>query len=85
MYVPCTQKLFNLHEKTCMTDSEISIISTILERYFTEMFYYCFIETSFAVHLQFFGGTIGTCIHFSVMLLFKCSTRLDRLKFVFFL
>ena len=30
---------------------EIPVISKILDRHLTEMFYYCFIETSYVVHL----------------------------------
>ena len=51
-------------------------------RYFTEMFYYCFNDTYFVVHLQFCGDTGGMCVHFYVIFVFKCCTKLDRLKFI---
>ena len=40
---------------------EITFISTVLESHFTEMFCYCFIETSFVVQLKFCGDTRGAC------------------------
>ena len=67
---------------------KVSFISKILERYFAEMFYYCFIETFFIVYLWFCGDAGGTCVYFSAMFhffpmfVFKCCTKLDRFKFV---
>ena len=38
-------------QKNLATNFEIPLISKILERYFTEMFCYCFIETSVVVYV----------------------------------
>ena len=48
-----TQKLLNVYEKCSHKRIyfESPLISKILDRLFTEMFYYCFIESFFVVHL----------------------------------
>ena len=42
--VECTRKNGN-------ANFDIFVVSKVLERYFTKLFYYCLIETSFVVHL----------------------------------
>ena len=43
---------------------EIPLISEILERQFTEMFYYYFIETHFVVHLEFCEDKKSMSVHY---------------------
>ena len=69
-------------QRNVLANFEIPLIFKILGRYFTEMFYYCFIEISFVVCLLFCGDTGGVCVYFFTILVFKCFTKLDRLKFV---
>ena len=45
----------NVHKKTCMQIWRFFSISKILEKHFTEMFYYRYNETSFEVNLQIYG------------------------------
>ena len=45
----------------------IPLVSETFEQYFTEIFYHCFIETSFVVHLKWCGDTGGMWIHFPAM------------------
>ena len=50
----CTYRVrrsFERTRKNVHANLEIPLISKILEKYFTEVFYSYFIETSFAVHL----------------------------------
>ena len=63
--VACTQKLWNVHKKNVHLNLEITLISEILEIYFTETFCYCFIETSFVVHSLFFGERRRYVYYFS--------------------
>ena len=60
-----------LCKKKMHRNFEILSISKIFERYFTEIIYYCFIDTSLR----------DICFHSSAMSIFKLCTKLDWLKF----
>ena len=49
------EALERAQKKNVHLNLEITLISEILEIYFTERFCYCFIETSFVVHSLIFG------------------------------
>ena len=68
--------------KNVHANFEVLLNPKILESYFTDMFYYCFIETRFIVHFYFSGNTGGMCVHFSTVYLFDFYTKLIRLKLV---
>lgn len=71
------------HKKNMHANFEILLIFKILIRYFTEMFYYYFIKTCFVFRQQFCGVIEGIFVHFSTMSVFKCCSKIYRLKFMF--
>ena len=74
VYVPCMQKLLKGTQKNIPTNLEIHLISKIFERNLAEVFYYCFIEASFGVHLYFCRDTEDMHFHFSAIVQLKCCT-----------